>query len=227
MVQIKLKKLHPAPSATLKTYLIVTGMSLCHMFVSFNLYIFFLLRLHSEGFFFTRNVMEVYVTNGHKTMILSALPEFLVFPPTFAGVLLTYFYTLILYHQFFDKNRLLAKQRMYTRYSLVTPFPHAIFIIFFTIDGLVIYLAAEKGLTRQNKNYYLIILSVGSVFNAAWMIALAIYFPPFVRYRQDLVNAEKLLLRETRERLLMASNAMMSEHKRIGSPRPKRQSFHS
>ncbi len=190
-----------SPTTTLRTYLIVTGASLGHIFVSLNLFAFGLLQIHAEGLFHIRNQMEAYLTSNYKKMVLSALPEFLLFPPAFIAILLSYFYALILYHQFFDTQTLLAKQRVYTRYSLVTPFPHAVFVAFFTIDGLVIYLAAARGLTPRSKSYFLVILSVGSVCNAAWLLCLLAYFPSFVRYRRDLVTAEKALLRETRERV--------------------------
>lgn len=204
--------LRPRLKSTLRNYIISTSVNLVHICLMTGLYTFGLMRLQA-GLFFTRNAIEAYVTSHHTQMILSALPEFLIYPPWFIGFGLSYFYSFILYHEATRKTGLLAKQRRYTRYSLVMPFPHLLFVIFFTIDALIVYFADERGYIQYETSFYLIVLSAGSVCNLIWIICLAVFFPPFVRYRRDMVNAEKRLLRATRERLLNTKNPGRPEAK--------------
>jgi len=206
--------------STIRAFLAISSVNWIHIVAVFFMYAFGLMRVQM-GFFVVRDGIEKFVTNNHENMIMSAMPEVLIFPPWFLAFGLIYFYTFIVYQECAKESQLLAKQRRYTRYSLLTPVPHIAFIFFFTINSIVIYLACGKHLLKVDRSEVLILVITGGVLNGLWLISFAIYFPPFIRTRNRLVSTEKKLLQMAKSRLRHAHHHQ-ARQKRRGSHKRKR-----
>ena len=219
------------------SYLISTALNLIHIIVNLLVYTFGLLRVQ-DGLFVTRNALEAYITNGHTSPTLSALPEFLIFPPFLTGLFLSSFYSFILKQFLLGDSTILATQRDYTYYSLITPIPHTIFVLFTTIDVVLVYFAShnlEKGTLKQ-KQYYFVFVCVVSVVNMVWLVSFMLYFPSFRQYRSKLVAEETHVIEDTWDHIhqkTVASKAAIGNGPRISKApglgslqMTKRGSFH-
>jgi len=185
-----------------RAYVTVTTINLVHVASVFLTFVFGLMRIQI-GLFAVRNDVEKYLTANHTRMIMSALPELLIFPPHFLGSGLLYIYCFVLYHECLTKDiLLLAKQRRFTRYSLLTSGPHILFCVFVCLDGLIIWLAARAGYARVDASQSLVILIVCSVVNVVWLISSVIFFPYFLKYRRRLVRAENKLIHLAKKNLI-------------------------
>lgn len=205
------------PPTSQQSGIVFVLISLVHIIVVSHLFMFGLLRFQDD-IMLMRKKMEEYLTDSRRIVLFSTMPEFLLFPPLLISFLLGGFYTSSLYGQMLDttSEALIAKQRRYARHSLVAPFPHLVFVAFFTVDGFIIVQAMDRGYPTASKikSYFLTIMYVGSTFNAIYVVAFFIYYPPLINYRRDLVRAEQRLLEETRDKL-QSARVLLSK------PRPK------
>ncbi len=180
-----------------RSYLTLTIIGLAHSSCAVLVLAFGYFQLHVPGSFLEiRYGIERYVTHDGKKKFYSFLPELLICPSLSLGVILICAYAYILMQQCLHQGYLVSFPWRYIRFSTRTTFLHAAFILFYVIGVAFTYLASLHEFMPQDYfgwTTHLILMIVGLVIHAGWIIGISLLFPPFLTFRRRMIEAEKLL----------------------------------